>query len=302
LTLPQASRLVRADPQVQAAYTSVRADALVPGETATITTLGLGSSARPYPFHVVQGHLYHAPEEAVATQALLDALQVQVGQFVRMWFGGVPVTFHVVGRIIDPQYGGEVLAYGRDTLADEGATAPIGFDSLVLRPGVSPAAAAARLERASGGRLEAQAVPDPADQLSIVQLALAGLIAVLALTGLTTLLTASLLGQRDHQRDARVLAAMGLSPLQVRAALVLRTTVLAVLSVALGAGAGLLVATRLISAVSRLYGLGAGIGRPPSAAPLAIAVAAAIAMAALASAGPAGRSRDRDQARLVTSR
>ncbi|HEY2507334.1 MAG TPA: FtsX-like permease family protein [Streptosporangiaceae bacterium] len=302
MTLPQADRLIRADPQVQAAYASVRADALVPGETATITTLGMGTSARPYPFHVVQGNLYHAPEEAVATQALLDALQVHVGQFVRMWFGGVPVTFHVVGRIIDPQYGGEVLAYGRDTLADEGATAPLGFYSLVLRHGISAGVAAARLERASGGRVDAQAVPDPADQLGIVQGALAGLIAVLALTGLTTLLTASLLGRRDHQRDAGVLAAMGLTPLQVTAALVLRTTVLALLSVAIGAGAGLLIATRLISAVSRLYGLGAGIGRPPSSVALAVAVTAAIALAALASAGPASRSRDRGQARLVTGR
>lgn len=159
LTSAQAYQLVRADPQVQSAYYCVRVEALVPGETTTITTLGMGTSQRPYPFQVVEGHLYNKPEQAVATEALLTSLGVRIGQFVRMWFGGVPVTFQIVGRIIDPRCGGEVIAYGRDTLADEGAPAPIGFYSLILWPGVSPAAAAARLTSASGGRLDVAVVP-----------------------------------------------------------------------------------------------------------------------------------------------
>jgi putative ABC transport system permease protein len=287
LTPAQAGHLIQADRQVLAAYACVRAEALIPGETATITTLGMGTSQRPYPFHVVQGQLYHVPEQAVATEGLLSALGLKLGQFVRMWFGGVPVTFQIVGRIIDPQYGGEVLAYGRDTLADEGAPAPIGFYSLILRPGVSPAAAVTRLARTSGGRLDAAVVPDPADQLGIVQVALAALIGVLALIGLTSLLTASLLGERDHQRDVGVLRAMGLTPLQVRVALMMRTTVLALIAVAVGTVLGRLVSSTLIGSVSRLYGLGAGLGRPPSAGTLAAAVALAIGAAALAAVLPA---------------
>ena len=282
LTLAQAGRVIHGDPQVLAAYECVRAEALVPGETTSITTLGMGTSQRPYPFHVVQGRLYNAPEQAVATEALLTALGLKLGQFVRMWFGGVPVTFHIVGRIIDPEYDGEVLAYGRDTLADEGAPAPIGFYSLILRPGVSPAAAVTRLTRASGRRLDVAVVSNPADQLGIVQAALGALIAVLALIGLTSLLTASLLSQRDHQRDVSVLRAMGLTPLQVRIALMMRTTVLALVAVAVGTAVGRLVSTTLISAVSKIYGLGAGIGRPPSAGTLAAAIALAIGAAALA--------------------
>jgi putative ABC transport system permease protein len=282
LTLAQAGKLISADPQVLQAYSCVRAQALALGDTTTITTLGMGTSARPYPFRVAAGQLYHAPEQAVATQALLAALRINVGQFVRMWFGGVPVTFQIVGRIIDPQYDGEVLAYGRDTLADEGAAAPIGFYSLVLRPGASPAAVVSRLDRASGGRLDVAAVPNPADQLGIVQVALAGLIVVLALIGLASLLTASLIGQRDHQRDVGVLRAMGLTPLQVRVAVMMRTAVLALIAVVAGALAGRAVSTGLISAVSKVYGLGAGIGRPPSAGTLTVAIALAIAVAVVA--------------------
>jgi putative ABC transport system permease protein len=294
----QASALIGKDPDVQAAYPCVKAVALAPGETTTITTLGMGTSAEPYPFQVVQGRLYHAPEQAVATQALLDALRLQVGQFVRMYFGGVPVTFRIVGRIIDPQYDGEVLAYGTDTLADEGAPSPVGFYSLVLRPGVPPAAAAAWLLRRSGGRLDVELVTNPANQLGIVHAALAALIVVLTLTGLTSLLTASRVGSRDHQRDVRVLRAMGLTPVQVRAAVVVRTTVLAALAVALGSAAGMAACSALISAVSRLYGLGSGLARPPSVVPVAGAVAVMVAAAAVVGLATT-RAADREPAAVV---
>ena len=292
LPLSQVDQLISDDPDVRAAYSGVKAVALAPGPGSTITTLGMGTSDRPYPFPVVQGHLYHAPEEAVATQALLNAFRVKVGQFVRMYFGGVPVIFHIVGRIIDSQYGGEVLAYGRDTLTYEGAPAPIGFYSVVLRPGVRPAAAAARLLRASGNRLDVAVVANPADQLGIVHAALAALIVVLALIALTSLLTASRVGIRDHQRDVQVLRAMGLTPLQVRTAVVVRTTVLALVAVTLGAVVGRASSSSLISIVSQVYGLGAGLGRPASASTIAAAMALAVGGAALAVALTT-RSQDR---------
>jgi putative ABC transport system permease protein len=293
LTAARTQALIRRDPNVQAAYRCVKAVALVPGETTTITTLGMGTSARPYPFQVVQGHLYQAPEQAVATQALLSAFGVRVGQFVQMYFGGVPVTFRIVGRIIDAQYDGEVLAYGLDTLAAEGAPTPIGFYSLVLRSGVSPAAATGRLLRMSGGRLDVEQVTDPADQLGIVRTALAALIVVLALIALTSLLTASRVGIRDHQRDVQVLRAMGLTPGQVKTAVVIRTTVLAVVAVTIGVVGGRIVSSALISAVSQVYGLGAGLGTPASASALAAAIALAVGGAALA-----GALTTRDQDRV----
>ena len=67
---------------------------------------------------------------------------------------------------------------------------------------------------------------------------------------------------------------MGLTPLQVRFALMMRTTVLALVAVAAGVATGRLVSTNLISAVSKVYGLGAGIGRPPAVGTLAAAVVA----------------------------
>lgn len=282
LTTAQTRRLIAADPDVRAAYLCVQAVGLVPGETTTITTLGMGTSAQPYPFDVVSGQLYHAPEQAVATQALLDAFGVRVGQFIQMYFGGVPVTFQIVGRIIDPQYGGEVLAYGRDTLAYEGAPSPAGFYSVVLKRGVQPTSAAHRLLRMSGGRLVVDVVSNPADQLGTLRAALGGLIAVLALIALTGLLTSSRVGIRDHQRDVQVLRAMGLTPAQVKTAVVVRMTVLALAAAALGAAVGRAVSSDLISAMSRTYGLGAGLGRPAPLGTVLAATALAVATAAVA--------------------
>jgi putative ABC transport system permease protein len=265
----------------------VQVTALLPGESTTVTTLGEGTSAHPYPFRVVQGRLYRAPEEAVATQGLLDVLGVRVGELVQMPFGGVLVTFRIVGRIIDPQYDGQVLAYGRDTLADEGAAAPPFAYSLILHRGASTAVTQAWLQRHSGGRLEVTRVVNPADQLGVVRYMIAGVILVLALIGLTNLMTASLVGLRDHLRDVRVLRAMGLTPVQVHASLVARTSVLALVAVAIGVSLGLAACTGLINLAARLYGLGAGIGALPGGLTLTVAIIIAVLVSGLTAIVPA---------------
>ncbi len=258
--------------------------------TTTITTLGMGNSARPYPFHVPQGRLYHAPGEAVASQGLLDILHLRVGELVPMQINGVPVIFRIVGRIIEPEYDGQVLAYGLDTLSQAGAAMPPVYYSLVLRRGIAPSIARAHLLARSGDRLAVAEAVNPASQLGIVQVMLTGLIAVLGLIGLTILLTASAVGLRDYLRDVGALRAMGLTPLQVMTSLVTSTTVLALIGVAVGAIAGLALSSRLVNAGAQAYGIGAGIARPPSAAVIAVAVAVAVAGASAAAILPARRA------------
>jgi putative ABC transport system permease protein len=119
---------------------------------------------------------------------------------------------------------------------------------------------------------------------------LAGLIAVLGLIGLTSLLTTSAVGMRDHARDLGVLRAMGLTPRQLATTLWTRTAVLALTGVVAGATAGLVLATRLINAGAQAYGIGAGIGRPPSAAGIALALIVAAAAASAAAILPARRA------------
>jgi putative ABC transport system permease protein len=290
LSRARAERILATDPDVAAAYRWVTVSALLPGETSTITTLGAGTSARPFPFHVAQGRLYHAPGEAVASQGLLDAVHLQVGQYLRMPVGGVPVIFHVVGRIIEPEYDGQVLAYGLDTLTQAGAVPPPASYSLVLHPGVSPAAAEARLLRASGGRLDVTQTVNPAAGLGIVRPMLTGLFGVLALIGLTSLLTASAVGLRDHLRDIGALRAMGLTPVQVMTSLVARMSVLALVAVAIGGAMGLFLSSRLIDFAARVYGIGAGLSSPPPAGATLAAAVVAVTAAVLTALIPARRA------------
>jgi putative ABC transport system permease protein len=125
-------------------------------------------------------------------------------------------------------------------------------------------------------------ISNPADQLGSLRGALGGLIAVLALIALTGLLTSSRVGIRDHQRDVQVLRAMGLTPAQVKTAVVVRMTVLALVAAAFGAALGRAVSSDLISAMSRTYGLGAGLGRPAPVGTVLAATGLAVATAAVA--------------------
>ncbi|HUC55980.1 MAG TPA: FtsX-like permease family protein [Streptosporangiaceae bacterium] len=290
LNQAEAARIVAADRQVAHAYPSVQVTALLASGQTTITTLGLGTSARPYPFDVAQGSLYRAPGQAVASQGLLDLLHAKIGTFVTMQINGVPVIFHFVGRIVEPEYNGQVLAYGLDTLKEAGVESPPVYYSLVLRPGITASAARAHLLSVSGGRLDVAEVTNPAGQLGIIRPMLIGLIAVLALVGLASVLTASAVGIRDQLRDVGALRAIGLTPGQVMLSLISSTAALAIVAIAIGATAGLLVSTRLINLGAQLYGIGSGIGRPPSAEAMAVAILIAAAGATLTAIWPARRA------------
>ncbi len=290
LTNSRAAQIIAAAPDVAAAYRSVAVNAVLPGGTSTITILGAGSSARPYPFHVAQGRLYHTPLEAVASQGLLDAAGVPVGNRYRVTVNGVPVIFHIVGRIIEPEYNGLVLACGIDTLTQAGVVPPPPFYNLVLRPGVSAAAAQAQLLRASGGRLDVQVNLSPAAPLGIVRPMLAGLFVILAMVGLTSLLTASAVGVRDHLRDVGALRAMGLTPRQVLGSLMTRMAVLALFATAVGGAFGFAAAPLLINLAGQAYGIGTGLGSPPSITATLVAVAGVLAAAGAVAIIPAHRA------------
>ena len=112
---------------------------------------------------------------------------------------------------------------------------------------MSPAAARARLLAASHDRLDVQVVANPAGGLRVVQVVIAVSVVILAVIGLANLLTATVVGMRDHRHEVGVLAAMGLTPRQVMATLVVNTMILTALGVASGTAAGLVVAPRLIN-------------------------------------------------------
>ncbi|MBV9380657.1 MAG: FtsX-like permease family protein [Streptosporangiaceae bacterium] len=286
LTPQRAAGYIAASRNIAASYPGAEFDALLPGGSNTITARGMGYSYHPYPFDIVQGRMFSASNEAVAGQGLLGLLHLQVGSWTWLTIDGVPVIFHIVGRAIDPVNNGDVLDFGLDALRALGVSSPQ-FYSLVLRPGVSPGTVRAQLLAASRGGLDVQAAANPAGGLWIVRVVIAVSVPVLAIIGLANLLTATAIGLRDHQHEVGVLKALGLTPRQVTATLVINATLLTAIGGAAGTLAGFAIAPWLIDMQGKASGMGAGIASRPSALMIAgiavitlgVATAAALLLA-----------------------
>ena len=274
--------MIGQDRQVLASYPGAQFVTLLPGDNGTFIARAMGTSSRPYPFRPVQGRMFHAANEAVAGQGFLDLMHIAVGAWIKPTIDGVPVILHIVGRTIEPDNNGDVLDFGLDALNDAGSAPPQLVYRLVLKPGVSAAGVRARLLAESDDQLDVQVVANPASGLRVLQLVIAVSVVLLAVIGLANLLTATVVGMRDHRHEVGVLAALGLTPRQVMATLVVNTMILTVVGVTSGTVVGLVIAPRLIDMQGQTSGIGSGIAVSLGAAAIAeiLAVALAIATAA----------------------
>ena len=84
-------------------------------------------------------------------------------------------------------------------------------------------------------------------------------VVILVLIAMANLLTATDVGLRDHVHEAGILKAMGLTPRQVMATLVVSTTIVTAIGIVAGVAAGLAVAPRLINLQGQASGMGWGI-------------------------------------------
>lgn len=277
----QTTALIAADPQVSASYPGAQFNTLLPGDNGTFVARAMGTSRRPYPFQVVQGRMFGSAEDAVAGQGFLDLMHVKVGSWIDPTIDGVPVILHIVGRVIEPGNNGDVVDFAMNALPAASASAPM-FYSLVLKPGVSPQAARAELLRASGNRLNVQVAANPAARLGMVRVAIVVAVVILMLIAMANLLTATDVALRDHVHEAGILKAMGLTPRQVMATLVVSTTIVTAIGIVLGIAAGLAAAPRLINAQGQASGMGWGIAASLSPATTAVLLVAALAAAVIA--------------------
>jgi len=287
---PSSAPVLARDPAVLAAYPGAAFDTLLPGDNGTFTALAAGTSARPYPFHVADGRLFRASNEAVAGQGFLDLMHLSVGDLTGVTVDGVYVDVRIVGRIIYPNDNGDVLAFGLDALRVAGNPQPPQFYDVVLRPGVPAAVAAANLLRTSRNQLDVQLVANPADGLGMVRVVIVVSVLIVAVIGLANLLTATAIGLRDHRHETRVLAAMGLTPRQVMATRVVNTTILATIGVGAGLAAGAVAGPWLINKQGQSSGLGAGIASAPSLPMVAAIAGVALVVACTAAVGLASRT------------
>lgn len=286
-------RILAGVPEVAAVHPGAEMAALVPGQTGTITLRGLGTAQDPYPSAVAEGRAARGPDEAVAGQGLLDLLGVRVGDWVRMTVEGRPQILHIVGRSIEPDSGGRIISTTVDALRERDPGLRPGFHALVLTDGADPRAVSTALDGAAGGTLEIRETPNPADRLEPARGVIAALIAVLALIGLTELLTLIGTGVRDRGRDLLALKAIGLTPRQIGCVIVTAAGLTALASALAGTALGALFGMWLVDAQGDSSGMGAGIAHLPPWPVLAAVVAGAVLGAVAAASLPATRTARR---------
>ncbi|MFF3285843.1 FtsX-like permease family protein [Streptomyces sp. NPDC003023] len=292
-TEAQLLRTLAEVPEVTAVHPGVEMAALVPGQTGTITLRGLGTAQDPYPSAVAEGRAARGADEAVAGQGLLDLLGVRVGDWVRMTVEGRPQILHIVGRSIEPESGGRIITTTVDALGERDPGLRPGFHALVLAEGSDPRAVRAALDEAADGGLEIRETPNPADRLEPARGVIAALIAVLALIGLTELLTLIGTGVRDRGRDLLALKAIGLTPRQIGSVIVIAAGLTALVSAVAGTALGALSGMWLVDAQGSSSGMGAGIAHLPPWPVLVAVVAGAVAGAVAAASLPAARTARR---------
>ncbi|WP_030594871.1 ABC transporter permease [Streptomyces anulatus] len=280
-------------PDIAAVHPGAEMAALVPGQTGTITLRGLGTAHHPYPSAVVEGRAVGGPDEAVAGQGLLDLLGVRVGDWVRMTVAGRPQILHLVGRTIEPESGGRVITTTIDALRERDPLLRPAFHALVLHEGADPRAVSGTLAVAAGGTLEIRETPNPADRLEPARGVIAALIAVLALIGLTELLTLISTGVRDRGRDLLALKAIGLTPRQIGAMIVTAAGLTALVSAVVGTTVGALSGKWLVDTQGASSGIGAGIGQLPPLPVLLTVIVGAVLGAVVAATLPATRAARR---------
>ncbi|GGW26638.1 ABC transporter permease [Streptomyces xantholiticus] len=286
-------RTVAGIPEVTAVHPGAEMAALVPGQTGTITLRGLGTAQQPYPAAVAEGRAARGADEAVAGQGLLDLLGVRVGDWVRMTVEGRPQILHIVGRSIEPESGGRIISTTLDALKNRDPQLRPDFHALVLTEGSDPRTVRAALDEAAGGTLEIRETPNPADRLEPVRGVIAALIAVLALIGLTELLTLIGVGVRDRGRDLLALKAIGLTPRQIGSVIVIGAGLTALVAAVAGTTLGALSGVWLVDTQGSSSGMGAGIAHLPPWPVLVAVVGGAVAGAVAAASLPATRTARR---------
>jgi putative ABC transport system permease protein len=291
----RARQILTAHPETLAVMTILDedAEAVSGAERLEFDVRAVGGDYERFLPRVLEGRSFAAAGEAIAGRGLLDLLGLEIGDTVQFTVEGRPLTVTVVGRYLEMDNDGRVLTFGFDTLHEQidPAIEPDSY-GLMLAAGTDREALKAALVRASDDQFEVIVVSGEgfAEDVNQFRVVLAGLAGALLLLGLGNLLTTALLGVRERQRDIGVLKALGCTPRQVVASVVVGVGLLAVVGVAIGVPLGLAATRALLDYAGRETGFGLEFGKMPPWTWLLALAPAAILLAILAGTIPARRA------------
>jgi putative ABC transport system permease protein len=199
----------------------------------------IGGDYRARPYAIRKGRMLAGPGEAIAGRGLLDKLDLEVGDRLRMTVRGESLDLRIVGRYVEPD-NDAVTA-----ILDQRSLSPAAQRRLRPSFGLTvPTVAGARrlksaLERESRGALRVDVTEDEVKQeRDDVRPIIWGMDALLLSIGLVSLATTLLLGIRERRRDFAIFKAIGLTPRQVLGAVTTGGSLLALVAVLIGVPVG----------------------------------------------------------------
>lgn len=305
LARDQVSTLIEAQPDVQRYVTRTWFEPRIPGRDHVLSMWALGGDYEDIGFPIVDGRMFSGPDEAVLGLGLARELDLGVGDRITVLINGRGLNLPIVGTYVEDNNRGRMMMFDVATTAGIVQSRPYVTYGVKLVEGANPEEARASLLRDAGDGIEvdnlAQGWADSVDETRVeVRTVLLALNGVLLAIAAVNLLTTLLFTVRERRRDVGILKSIGLTPVQVTSAFVAGSAVLAVIAVAVGVPAGILVVDFLVDFFGEEEGWAKGLAQAPSIGWLLLVVPLTIVVAAIGSVLPAiqaGRSRVTDALR-----
>lgn len=287
---PSALAAVADDPDVAAATTITGLQ--VTGPRGEIEARALGEDFSAFPYAVPDGRMFAKPGEAIAGRGLYDELGLDVGDQLTVQAAGGPVTLTLVGRHVEPDDDGRVLIFPAASLPE-----PLDPSAVIatFTPQADQAAAADRLERATGAAAELPEEEVRGERADVRPILLGSSLLLVAI-GLVNLLATLLLVTRERARDFAIFKAVGLTPRGVLGVVNAGGAALGAIAIVVGIPLGLLIFRGVMVGMNPSEGTDV-IGTPGPFA-LALTIPFVLAVTALASSLP-GRKAARTPAATV---
>lgn len=276
---PTALAAVREDPDIASAATI--AGLQVTGPRGEVQARAVGDGFADFAYAVPDGRMFARPGEAIAGRGLYEELGLDVGDRVTVRVAGEPVTLTLVGRHVEPDNDGRVLIFPAATVPE-----PLEPNAIIadFKPGTDQAAAARRLETATGAAAELPEEEVRGERADIRPILLGSSLLLVAV-GLVNLLATLLLVTRERARDFAIFKAVGLTPRGVLGVVNAGGAALGAIAVLVGIPLGLVVFRSVMVAMSPSEG--ADIVGVPGPFALALCVPFVAAVVVAASYGPA---------------
>jgi putative ABC transport system permease protein len=225
----------------------------VPGIAPPVTAQAFGGDASWLGYAMISGRWYRAPGEVVVNTTFLSASGLAVGDtttVATLGAGTAPVTVRIVGEVFAPSR--NPWLYGStQTLRGFATRASLQGYDVGLRPGVSPAAYIAAVNRVLGPGRPWLAAPPQASQFYAIANGLVDLLAVLvAVAAGLGVLNTVLMTTRDRVHDLGVYKAVGMRPGQVLLMVVCWVAGPAIVAAAIAAPAAVALTTGTVHAMA----------------------------------------------------